>query len=300
MTLTNLRPLAVAVVVMGLSGCSANPPSADQTSQIPISVSIEPQKYFVEKIGGDNVAVNVMIAPGVDPHTYEPKPEQLKQLSKTQAYFTVGVSLEDAWKDRLQSVNPKMLVVDTSKGVEKLPLEEHEHEEHKHEKHEHGSLDPHIWLSPKRVKLQAETIYQTLVQIDPQNQAKYQANLQGFIQEIKTLDQDIQENIKNVKSRKFIVFHPEWGYFAKDYGLEMVSIEVEGNEPSASELADLIKSAKAEKIKVIFAQPEFSTKSSETIAKEIDGQVMTISAFSPDWNNNLRQVSKKMSEVLNK
>ena len=294
MTLTNLRPLAVAVVVMGLSGCSANPPSADQSSQIPISVSIEPQKYFVEKIGGDNVAVNVMIAPGVDPHTYEPKPEQLKQLSKTQAYFTVGVSLEDAWKDRLQSVNPKMLVVDTSKGVEKLPLEEHEHE------HEHGSLDPHIWLSPKRVKLQAETIYQTLVQIDPQNQAKYQANLEGFIQEIKTLDQDIQENLKNVKSRKFIVFHPEWGYFAKDYGLEMISIEVEGNEPSASELADLIKSAKTEKIKVIFAQPEFSTKSSQTIAKEIDGQVMTISAFSPDWSNNLRQVSKKMSEVLNK
>jgi zinc transport system substrate-binding protein len=292
MTLTNLRPLAVAVVVMGLSGCSANPPSADQSSQIPISVSIEPQKYFVEKIGGDNVAVNVMISPGVDPHTYEPKPEQLKQLSKTQAYFTVGVSLEDAWKDRLQSVNPKMLVVDTSKGVEKLPLEEHEHE--------HGSLDPHIWLSPKRVKLQAETIYQTLVQIDPQNQAKYQANLEGFIQEIKTLDQDIQENLKNVQSRKFIVFHPEWGYFAKDYGLEMISIEVEGNEPSASELADLIKSAKTEKIKVIFAQPEFSTKSSQTIAKEIDGQVMTISAFSPDWSNNLRQVSKKMSEVLNK
>ena len=300
MILTNLRPLAAAVVVMGLSGCSANPPSADQSSQIPISVSIDPQKYFVEKIGGDNVAVNVMIAPGVDPHTYEPKPEQLKQLSKTQAYFTVGVSLEDAWKDRLQSVNPKMLVVDTSKGVEKLPLEEHEHEEHKHEKHEHGSLDPHIWLSPKRVKLQAETIYQILVQIDPQNQAKYQANLEGFIQEIKTLDQDIQQNFKNIKSRKFIVFHPEWGYFAKDYGLEMISIEVEGNEPSASELADLIKSAKAEKIKVIFAQPEFSTKSSQTIAKEIDGQVMTISAFSPEWSNNLRQVSKKMSEVLNK
>ncbi len=296
MILTNLRPLAAAVVVMGLSGCSANPPSSTQTSQIPISVSIDPQKYFVEKIGGDNVAVNVMIAPGVDPHTYEPKPEQLKQLSKTQAYFTVGVSLEDAWKDRLQSVNPKMLVVDTSKGVEKLPLEEHEHE---HE-HEHGSLDPHIWLSPKRVKLQAETIYQTLVQIDPQNQAKYQANLEGFIQEIKSLDQDIQQNFKNIKSRKFIVFHPEWGYFAKDYGLEMISIEVEGNEPSASELADLIKSAKTEKIKVIFAQPEFSTKSSETIAKEIDGQVMTISAFSPDWSNNLRQVSKKMSEVLNK
>lgn len=296
MTMTNLNSWAVAVVVIGLSGCSANPPSSTQTSKIPISVSIEPQKYFVEKIGGDNVAVNVMIAPGVDPHTYEPKPEQLKQLSKTQAFFTVGVSLEDAWKARLQSVNPKMLVVDTSKGVEKLPLEEHEHE---HE-HKHGSLDPHIWLSPKRVKLQAETIYQTLVQIDPQNQAKYQANLEGFVQEIKTLDQDIQENLKNVKSRKFIVFHPEWGYFAKDYGLEMVSIEVEGNEPSASELADLIKSAKAEKIKVIFAQPEFSTKSSETIAKEIDGQVMTISAFSPDWNNNLRQVSKKMSEVLNK
>ena len=249
-----------------------------------------------------------MIHPGTDPHTYEPKPEQLKPTAQSQAYFKIGVSLEDAWKDRLNSVNQQMLIVDTSQGVDKIPLtaehnhdHDHDHDHAKEKKHQAGknTLDPHIWLSPKRVKAQAKTIYQTLAQLDPGQEAIYRANFEKFSQELDALDQEIRQNLAGVKNQKFMVFHPEWGYFAQDYGLEMIAIEIDGNEPSAAQLSQLIKQAKKENIKVIFTQPEFSQKSAETIAREIGGQVIPISAFAQNWSENLRQVSQKMATVLN-
>jgi zinc transport system substrate-binding protein len=296
-----LTAIALTVGISSLTACSSASVKEIQIEKpLQVTVSIVPQKYFVERIGGDKVTVNTMIQPGIDPHTYEPKPEQLKTTAQSQAYFKIGVSLEDAWKDRLKSVNNRMLIVDTSQGIDKIPLTaEHNHHDHEKEHREDKvTLDPHIWLSPKRVKVQAETIYKTLAQLDPDHQTIYQANLEKFSQELNALDREIQQNLAAVKNKKFLVFHPEWGYFAKDYGLEMIAIEVEGNEPSAAQLGELIKQAKKDNIKVIFAQPEFSQKSAETIAREIGGQVITISVFDGNWSENLRQVSLKMAAVL--
>mgnify|MGYP006167326429 CR=1 FL=1 len=304
-----LTAIALTLTIASLTACSG-PSVKEEEAKTPlqVTVSIVPQEYFVKSIGGDRVSVNAMIQPGTDPHTYEPKPEQLKTTARSQAYFKIGVSLEDAWKDRLNSVNQQMLIVDTSQGVDKIPLtaehnhdHDHEHDHSKEEKHQAGknTLDPHIWLSPKRVKAQAETIYQTLAQLDPSQEAIYRANLEKFSQELDALDQEIRQNLAGIKNKKFLVFHPEWGYFAQDYGLEMVAIQIDGNEPSAAQLSQLIKQAKKENIKVIFTQPEFSQKSAETIAREIGGQVIPISAFAENWSENLRQVSQKMATVLN-
>ena len=310
-----LTAIALTLTIASLTACSG-PSVKEEEAKTPlqVTVSIVPQEYFVKRIGGDRVSVNAMIQPGTDPHTYEPKPEQLKTTARSQAYFKIGVSLEDAWKDRLNSVNQQMLIVDTSQGVDKIPLTaEHNHDpDHDHD-HNHdqdhakakteqagkNTLDPHIWLSPKRVKAQAETIYQTLAQLDPGQEAIYRANLEKFRQELDALDQEIRQNLAGIKNKKFLVFHPEWGYFAQDYGLEMIAIEIDGNEPSAAQLGQLIKQAKKENIKVIFTQPEFSQKSAETIAREIGGQVIPISAFAQNWSENLRQVSQKMATVLN-
>ncbi|TRU14323.1 MAG: cation ABC transporter substrate-binding protein [Microcystis sp. Msp_OC_L_20101000_S702] len=308
-----LTAIALTLTIASLTACSG-PSVKEEEAKTPlqVTVSIVPQEYFVKRIGGDRVSVNAMIQPGTDPHTYEPKPEQLKTTARSQAYFKIGVSLEDAWKDRLNSVNQQMLIVDTSQGVDKIPLTaEHNHDhdhDHNHD-HDHAkakteqagknTLDPHIWLSPKRVKAQAKTIYQTLAQLDPGQEAIYRANLEKFSQELDALDQEIRQNLAGIKNKKFMVFHPEWGYFAQDYGLEMIAIEIDGNEPSAAQLSQLIKQAKKENIKVIFTQPEFSQKSAETIAREIGGQVIPISAFAQNWSENLRQVSQKMATVLN-
>ncbi|AKE63834.1 Zinc ABC transporter, periplasmic-binding protein ZnuA [Microcystis aeruginosa NIES-2549] len=304
-----LTAIALTLTIASLTACSDSSVKEEEAkTPLQVTVSIVPQEYFVKRIGGDRVSVNAMIQPGTDPHTYEPKPEQLKTTAQSQAYFKIGVSLEDAWKDRLNSVNQQMLIVDTSQGVDKIPLtaehdhdHDHDHDHSKEEKHQAGknTLDPHIWLSPKRVKAQAKTIYQTLAQLDPDQEAIYRANLEKFSQELDALDQEIRQNLAGVKNKKFMVFHPEWGYFAQDYGLEMIAIEIDGNEPSAAQLSQLIKQAKKENIKVIFTQPEFSQKSAETIAREIGGQVIPISAFAENWSENLRQVSQKMATVLN-
>lgn len=326
---------SLLVGVSVLTGC--NSPSTDsvsgggeaQTATTPVSggplellditVSILPQEYFVEKIGGDRVEVNVMVQPGEEPATYEPKPQQLKDLSEAEAYVSIGVPFENAWMDKIQSANAQMLVIDSAQGIERLEMaahhhhdedhiEEAEHDEHGHEeeheheeKHDHaeGTLDPHIWLSPQRVKIQAQNIYQGLVTIDPENEATYQANLTQFLGDIDQLDQQIKQNLAGVENREFIVFHPAWGYFAQDYDLEQVPIEVGGQEPSAAELGELIQQAKAENIKVIFAQPEFSTKSAETIATEIAGEVLLITPLAPNWSENLLQVSQTFADVLN-
>lgn len=279
------RLYAIGVVLllgaMLLAGCGqgATPESTDTLN---ITVSILPQKYFVERIGGEYVEVNVMVEPGASPATYEPKPEQLTALSKAAAYVSIGVPFESAWLDKIASANEEMLMVDTTQGIEKV------------------GKDPHIWLSPTLVKTQAQIIYEALAELDPVHKDVYKANLDSFIADIDALDADIRKTLEGVKSRKFMVFHPAWGYFARDYGLEMIPVEIGGTEPSAAELAELIAEAQEEDIKVIFAQPEFSTKSAETIANEIGGEVLLISPLAPVWLDNLRQVAETFAEVLSK
>ncbi len=299
-----------------LTGCSSPPAdsnpeaqiSASETTSDPldITVSILPQEYFVEKIGGDRVEVNIMVEPGASPATYEPKPQQMKALSEAEAYVSIGVPFEKAWMEKIKSANPQMLVIDSAKGIERMEMVAHHHHgeaEHDHDHdHDHGAenLDPHIWLSPQLVKVQAENIYQGLVKIDPENEAEYQANLAQFLTEIEQLDQQIKQNLAGIENRQFMVFHPAWGYFARDHDLEQVSIEVGGQEPSAAELGEIVKEAQEENIKVIFAQPEFSTKSAETIAQEIGGKVLLITPLAQDWSNNLLQVSQTFAEILQK
>lgn len=277
--------IGVALIITLLIGCGPNEQPAS-SAVLNVTLSILPQQYFVERIGGENVAVNVMVLPGESPATYEPKPDQLRALSEAQAYVSIGVPFEQAWLERISSANPDMLMVDTTQGIERLGDPEHP--------------DPHIWLSPRLVKIQAQTIYDALVRLDPEHQTAYQANLERFLEDIDALDADIRSTLSGLEQRKFMVFHPSWGYFARDYDLEMIPIEIGGQEPSAAELTALIERAQAEDIRVIFAQPQFSTKKAQTIAEEIDGEVLLIDPLAPDWLDNLRQVTATFADVLGK
>ncbi len=312
---TSLLSLALGVsLITGSSSNASNSTKKTETRNpqtVDVTVSILPQEYFVKKIGGDLVDVNVMVEPGSEPATYEPKPQQFKALNDAEAYISIGVPFENAWMGRIRGVNPNMLIIDSAQGIEKMEMVEHhhhgheEHHHHGHEKdHHHGhteeTLDPHIWLSPQLVKLQAENIYQGLVQIDPDNKTEYKSNLAEFLKEIDKLDQQISQNLAGIKNRKFIVFHPAWGYFARDYNLIQIPIEVEGQEPSASELAALVTEAKEENIKVIFAQYQFNSQDAQTIAREIKGEVVFIDPLAANWSDNLLKVSEIFARVLGK
>lgn len=268
---------------------AAPDPAAVATDEpMQVMVSILPQKYFVERVGGDRVAVTVMVEPGASPATYEPKPEQLTALSDAVAYFSIGVPFEQAWLDRIRDANPAMRMVDTTAGIERRPMGANSE-----------NLDPHIWLSPSLVKTQSATIADTLADLDPAHAADYQTRLEAFMSDIDTLDAEIRQTLDGADQRKFIVFHPAWGYFARDYDLEQIPIEVGGQEPSAAELAALIERAQAEQIPVIFAQPEFSTRDAETIAEEIGGEVLLISPLNPDWLANMQTVAQTFARVMN-
>jgi zinc transport system substrate-binding protein len=273
---------AVLLATLWLAGCGSNEEPATAEEALQITVSILPQKYFVERVGGSYVDVNVMVAPGNSPATYEPKPEQLAALSAADAYMSIGVPFESAWLDRIAAANSEMMMVDTAQGIEKV------------------GNDPHIWLAPELVKVQSQNIYEALVVLDPAHEATFKANLNAFDADIEALQGDIQETLTGLVSDKFMVFHPAWGYFAREFGLQQIPVEVGGQEPSAAELAALIQTAREEGIQVILAQPEFSTQDAETIAQEIDGEVLLISPLSPDWLSNMRDVAETFAEVLNR
>ncbi|MGQ9481985.1 metal ABC transporter solute-binding protein, Zn/Mn family [Chloroflexus sp.] len=297
----SLVRIMISLIIGGLllAACGQSNPTVTEEPAAPataavatdepmqVMVSILPQKYFVERVGGDRVKVDVMVGPGASPATYEPKPEQLTALSQAKAYFSIGVPFEQAWLERIQSANPAMLLVDTTAGIERMPM---------------GAggrnRDPHIWLSPTLVKIQAQTIAEALARIDPEHATAYQSRLDGFIADIDALDASIRKTLEGVSQRKFMVFHPSWGYFARDYGLEQIPIEIGGQEPSAAELAALIERARAEQIKVIFAQPQFSTRAAETIASQIGGEVLLINPLNPDWLGNLQTVAETFARVM--
>jgi len=276
--------LLVLTASLVLAACA--PAAKVPVGELNITVSILPQEYFVERIGGEYVKVNVMVEPGANPATYEPKPGQMVALANASAYFSIGVPFEDAWLQKIQAANLKMMMVDTTQGIERIATND-------------GGFDPHIWLSPALVKIQSQTIYNTLAELDPAHIDQFKANLDAFLSDIDQLDTQIRTTIANTRSKKFIVFHPAWAYFVHDYGLEEIPIEVGGQEPSAQELAGVIQLAKNENIKVAFVQPEFSQENAKTIAREIGGEVLSVNPLASDWLTNLQKVSGTFAAVLN-
>jgi zinc transport system substrate-binding protein len=262
-------------------------------------VSILPQKFFVEKIGGDLVDVAVMVEPGASPHTYEPKPKQMVALAKTSVYFAIGIPFETIWLEKIAATNPNMLVVHTEAGIPKIPMKAYHHEGSPREQGHSGIKDPHVWLSPPLVMILAGNILKALLHLDPAHGSVYEENHKSFMKELVVLDGEIRAALRGKgKSLEFMVFHPSWGYFAQAYGLEQVSIEVEGKEPKPAELQYLIQYARKRDIKVVFVQPQFSWLAAQAIAKSIDGQIVFVDPLAADWATNLRQVASKFKAAL--
>ncbi|MBS1236811.1 MAG: periplasmatic solute binding protein [Deltaproteobacteria bacterium] len=281
-------PLLVLLVFL----CAALwPASAMARETIPVFVSIPPQKYFVEKIGGNLVEVSVMVPPGANPHIYEPRPNQMTALSKSRIYFAIGVTFETVWLPKFAKLNPQMRIVHTDKGIDKMAMVAHHHDTP-------SSLDPHVWVSPPEVRIIARNILEALIEMDPSNSRTYQSNEEAFLKEIDRLHKDLTEIFKDKKGLKFMVYHPAWGYFARTYGLEQVPVEIEGKEPKPEQLKGLITRSKKDGIKIIFVQPQFSTKSAETLAKAIGGEVIFADNLREDWEKNLRVQAEKFEQAL--
>ncbi len=283
-----------------------------------VAVSVLPQAEFVEKVGGNKVKTVVIIPPGADPHTYEPSPREMGEVSKARMYVTVGVDFpfEKVWIERFETINSGTLIVNSSNGIKLKKLAAHDHhegdgeEEHpgdleaghaneseenheneSEEGHEETELDPHIWTSPSNAKIMVENIYEGLVEIDPGNETYYSQNRDAYLKELDALDARIREKLEGKKERNFMVYHPSWGYFAADYNLIMIPVEIEGKEPSAQDMAKLVDLAKEKQVKVIFVQSQFNTGSAQAVAEEIGGEVIAVDPLAKDYIANMDKVS---------
>jgi len=264
-------------------------------SNINTIVSILPQQTFVKAIGGDKVNVSLMVLPGNSPHTYEPKPSQMIDIAKADLYFSIDVEFEDIWLPKFQNLNTKMRMVDLADGITKMNMAK-AHDDHDHNEHAHEGQDPHIWTDPANVKIIANNIYAALVKQDPNNKSYYKNNLDAFIAEIEKINTQIKQTLSTLReSRTFMVFHPSWGYFAKAYDLEQITIETEGKSPKPRELVQLIKEAKAKKAKAIFTQSEFSDSAAKIIAKELHIPVVKVSPLAKEWSKNLLNIAKHIA-----
>ncbi len=299
--------------------------------RITVFTSILPQEHFVERVGGDRVRAQALVTPGSSPATYEPTPRQMAALSEATIFFRIGVPFENAFVPKIEGMAKGPRIVDTRKGITLREMKAHhngnggyqeEHHEHGHahehnahdaehseahnhhaeeeHHHHHGGTDPHIWLSPRLVKVQARTIADALIDVDPAGRATYEKNLAAFVEDLDALDAHLVEALAPVKGKTFMVFHPAWGYFADAYGLEQTPIEIEGKDPSGQQLARVIEMAKSEGVRMIFVQPQFSTSSAERVAEAIDGAVVPIDPLARDYVANLEGVAAAIHEALQK
>ena len=277
------RILAIMLLLFIGAGCLNSVQNQDNSHKIIVVTTIAPLQEFVEKVGGDKVKVTAMVPPGGDPHTYEPAPSQLVELSNARMYVEVGsgIEFELAWLGKLKALNNKILFVNASQNIEFINSTDPDTE----------GADPHTWSSIRNAEIIVGNIYDKLAEMDPADKEYFAQNRDDYLLELTALDMGLNETLEMRENKKFLIYHPALGYFAQDYGLEQIAIERNGKEPTPQWMQRIIDTAKADNITVVIASPEFTTASAETIAKEIHGRVVLIDPLQKDYVKGMREIA---------
>jgi zinc transport system substrate-binding protein len=296
-------PFVTWLLVIPLTGTACRPgaPDTPPSDRLLVYVSIPPQVYFVQRVGGSRVEARALIGPGQSHHTFEPTPRQLRDLAAARAYVRIGVPFERGLLDKIAALHADLKVIDTTAGV---PFREADadcaHEPHDHDAdHAHaGGRDPHIWLSPRLVKIQAATICNALCALDPSGADEYRANLKTFHDDLDAVDARIAKVLEPLRGREFFVFHPAYGYFGDAYGMKQVAVEQAGKEPSLRQLEQVIARARAANVRLILVQPQFPAAGAETVARAIGGAVVPVDPLATDYLHNLEEMARRIAESL--
>lgn len=291
-----MKKLSLLLLVLTLLvACNSN---KNNDSNV-LTVTIEPQRFFLEQIVGDKFKVNTLVPPGSSPETYEPTPQAMINLGNSRAYFKVGfLGYENVWTGKLAENNRGIKMVDCSAGIE-LVYGGHGHHSHGDEDHEHEhaeAADPHVWSSAKSAVRFSQNMLDAMVELDAENADFYRANFKKLAKKIAETDSLLTDMLRDIPSRSFIVYHPALGYFARDYGLEQHSIEFEGKNPSPAQMRELVDLAKAENIHIVFVQQEFDVKNTEVIAKEIGAKSYVINPLAYEWDKELIGIGQVLAD----
>ncbi len=278
--------VSLAILFAATSGCGDAETARTVSDKPVVAVTIVPQKTFVEAVCGDLAEVVVLVPPGNSPENYEPTPETMEKFSEAAVYFTIGVPAETA---NILARAEEMQVVSLHEAAAAV-YEERTFDE--------GERDPHVWLSPKRVKVMIDAIAEQMAALDPKNEAAYRQNAKAYQEQLDLLDGRIRDAFSGIKDRKFIVFHPAFGYLADDYGLMMYALEEEGKESTPQRLQEMIDFAKRERIRVVFYQEEMDSSQVEGFAEEIGAVTKMLSPLAADYMENLENMAKALAEAM--
>jgi zinc transport system substrate-binding protein len=283
--------IMILVITAGVLGYLAIQKSNTNNTdgKIGVVVSIGPEVQWVEAVGGDKVKVTLMVPSSADPHTYEPLPNQLIEVSKAKMYAEIGSPLEfeTNYMDKIKSANPNMLVVNCSQGIMLIPNTA---------ENESDTRDPHDWVNPKNAKVMVNNIYQGLVNVDPTDKNYFQKNRDQYLAELDELDKNSTQILKDKQGSKILIFHPAFGYYAKDYNLTQVAVMINDEEPSPQRIAMIINIAKADKIKIMYSQPQYDPKYMQSIASEVGGQVLTVNDLNENYLENMKNISYSFAQ----
>jgi len=265
----------------------------EQPKKIGVFVSILPQQFLVETVGGERVDVNVMVKPGQSPETFEPSPKLMSQYSNSEVYFTIGMPFEQVWIKRVTSLNKAIAVIETQDVLLSEAIKEHHHHgEHSHE------FDPHHWLSPILFLEQAKLILTELSRLSPKDKQLFQNNYQRLETKIMQLHNHNKLLFEKNPNIHFITFHPAFSYFARQYGLMQIAIEVDGKEPSAKQMAKIIDRIKTKKVSYILIEKQFNQTIPQTIAQSVNAQLLFVDPLALDYLSNMRELANKINKAL--
>ena len=303
----------LACVAVSTAAMAGDAPATSRPATMEVFVTIEPQAALVRAIAGEQAGVSVLVGTGQDAHTYEPTPRQVMTLGRARVYFTVGLPLESRLVEKITGAAAGPMIVDTTAGITRKPMVGQHHHGHRHEAASHDGhdgdagddhandqveLDPHVWLSPPLLKVQAGHVARAMAAVDPPHAADYQANLGRLLARIDAVDAKVRQALAPYKGQSFYVFHPAFGYFADAYGLTQRAVEVEGKSPTPRQLSALIEQAKADGVQILFVQPQFDPRSAQVVAQAIGGAVLRMDPLAPDVLGNFEVMADAIQKAF--
>lgn len=270
-----------------------------------VTVTIEPQRFFAEKIAGDKFAIHCVVPSGQSPETYDPTPKQMVEIGESVAYLRIGyIGFEQVWMEKIEENNPKLKIFDVSKGMQfvKEAEVEHAHDGHEHaagDGHHHhhaGGIDPHIWSSVEGARVIARNMLDAFISLDKGNADYYRKNYDDLMALIDKTGHEIRQLLEPLAGQTFIIYHPALTYFAAEFNLIQLCIEMDGKEPSPAQLKQLVTAAKENHAKVVFIQREFDQKNAELIAEETGCRLVTINPLDYHWDTELIHIAKALKD----
>lgn len=293
-SLVNKVKLLIVAIIPTISFicCSSN-----KTETNILSVTIEPQRYFLEQIVGDKFKVISLVPSGANPESFDPTPSQMMALDNSRGYFRIGfLGIESSLIDKIKNQS-SLEIANCSKGITIIG-DDHDHSSEEslhHDGHEGG--DPHYWSSITSAKQILNNMYDMIIKIDTSNQIVYTNNYNNELQKINNTDSIIKSYLSQSDTKAFVIYHPALSYFADEYNLEQLSIEHDGKNPSPTQLKKLIDEAKEKKVKVVFIQAEFDSKNAEVIANQIGAATYSINLLSYDWHAEMINIAKAIAGI---